>query len=198
MFSVTIILGLTAGLIAIISYLFYLREFLIKKRTKPHAYTWLIWSILTGIGFVTQVLYNAGIASIALGLTSLLTGIICIAAFYKGEKDIRPVDTASLIGAGVALLFWILTSDPTTTLFLLILIDALGFVPTFRKAYAHPLQETATTHLMSVVKYILVLVALESYSIYTYLYPAYLTLINSSLVTYLLFRRTFLAKYKPE
>ena len=48
--------AIVAGILALIGNIPYLRDILQKKVT-PHAYTWLLWTIVSGIIFFGQVAY---------------------------------------------------------------------------------------------------------------------------------------------
>ena len=69
------LLGAVAIIIGFISYLPYFRD-IFKGKTKPHAFSWLIWAILTAIGFAGQISDNAGPGSWALGFTALFIWFI--------------------------------------------------------------------------------------------------------------------------
>lgn len=53
------ILGAIAFLISIVGTVVYIRSIL-KGDTKPHLYTWIVFSILTCIAFFAQISDNAG------------------------------------------------------------------------------------------------------------------------------------------
>ena len=55
-----IILGSLAGIIAIVSYIPYLKDVL-KGKTKSHAFSWFVWAMLTGIGFAVQIFEHGGV-----------------------------------------------------------------------------------------------------------------------------------------
>ena len=67
--------------------------------------------------------------------------------------------------------------------------DACGFIPTFRKAFHKPHEETLMEYALSVVKFTIALFALESFNLTTWLYPASLVLTNGLFVAMLLGRR---------
>ena len=187
------ILSITAVAIAIVSYVPYFRDIFCNK-TKPHAFTWLVWSVLNGIAFAGQVADGGGVGAAAVGLTAVALFSIFVLALFKGEKDIKVFDWLCLSGAFVALLLWPLTNSPLTTVVLITVIDVFGFLPTVRKSYNKPFQETLPTYALSILKYGLVVVALESYSLVTVLFPASLVILNALFVVMLVVRRRQLAK----
>ena len=79
---------------------------------------------------------------------------------------------------------------------LITVIDALGFVPTFRKSYSRPFEETAVTYAISGLKFVVAILALENLSLVTWLYPASLVLMNGLFVGMVLTRRRQLSAPK--
>jgi hypothetical protein len=82
-----------------------------------------------------------------------------------------------------------LTSNPLWAVILVVLADALGFFPTFRKSFNKPYEETAFTFFLIAAGYAIGMFAFETYSVTTLLYPAYLLLANGAFWLYLLVRR---------
>lgn len=183
-----IILGTIAVIMALIGYVPYFRDIFLGK-TKPHAYSWLVWSILTGVGFFGQILNKGGAGAWVTGVTAIISFFIFFLALKKGEKNITFSDKLSLFSVFIAMLLWYLTSNPLNALILVIVIDILGFFPTFRKSYHKPKEETMLTFFINGLKFVIALFALESYSLITYLYPLYLILANWTLVGMLIVRR---------
>jgi len=183
-----VVLGAIAVIMALAGYIPYFRDIFLGK-TKPHAYTWLVWSSLTGIAFFGQVFDNGGPGAWVTGFTAIISFVIFILALKKGEKDVTSSDKWSLIGAGMALILWYLTNNPLASIILITIIDALGFYPTIRKSYHKPTEETLVTYLLSGLKFGVAIFALQNYSMVTYLYPASLVVMNLGFVVMLMVRR---------
>lgn len=183
-----ILLGYLSILIAVVAYAPYFRGILANK-IKPHAFSWLIWSLLVGITFAAQVVKQGGAGSWATGFTSFVCFVIFLLALTKGDRHFVRFDWVSLSAAFLALALWWLTSDPTLSVILITLTDAFGFFPTLRKGYYQPHEDSSTLWALSGLKFALAIIALESYSLVTLLYPGYLFLTNSSYALFLLWRR---------
>jgi hypothetical protein len=54
-----VLVALIAVAMTITGYFFYFRDIFASK-TKPHAFSWLVWAVLTGIAFFGQLSDNAG------------------------------------------------------------------------------------------------------------------------------------------
>lgn len=183
-----LILGIITVVIAFISYIPYFRD-IFKGKTKPHAFSWLVWSVLTGIGFVGQVADNGGAGTWVTGVSALICIIVFFLALFKGEKEITRTDWLSLFGAGIAILLWIVVDQPIISIILITLIDALGFAPTFRKSFHKPQEETVITYTFSAIKFFIALFALDTFSILTVLYPASLVVMNGLFVIMIIIRK---------
>jgi hypothetical protein len=181
-------LGGIATAIALVGYLPYFRD-LHRGTTKPHAFSWLVWAILTGIAFAGQVTDAAGPGAWVTGFTAVVCSAIFVIALFIGEKQISLFDWICLGLSLGAIPLWVVTATPLWSVVLITIIDAVGFLPTFRKSYFKPWEETAVTYLLSGVKFVVALAALDRFSITTALYPLSLVLMNGAFVVMLLQRR---------
>lgn len=182
------ILGAIAVAMALVSYVPYVRDIFLGK-TKPHAFSWLVWASLTGIAFFGQVSDDGGAGTWVTGFTALVCLAIFALALTKGENQITISDTLSLAGAIIAGVLWYITKDPLGSVILITIIDAFGFYPTFRKSYYKPNEETSITYSLSGLKFVVALFALENYTIVTWLYPASLVVMNLAFVGMQMVRR---------
>ncbi len=128
---------------AVIAYSFYFRS-MFNGKTKPHAFSWLVWGILSGNGFFAQVSAHAGIGAWATGLTSLASLTIFLCALRIGATQPTRFDWTllSLALAGLLLLFVIKNKDAALCITLLALVA--GFAMNIRKVYRKPTEENAT------------------------------------------------------
>lgn len=181
-------LGTFAIVVALIGYVPYFKDILANK-TKPHAFSWLVWGILTAIAFVGQIVGNGGPGSWVTGFTAIVCFIIFGFGLAKGKKNIVFVDWLSLIACGLALLLWFATKGPLLSVVLITLIDAIAFLPTFRKSFNKPMEETASTYTLSSIKFVLSILALKQTSVITALYPLSLVFMNGIFVLMLIVRR---------
>lgn len=181
-------LGLLALAIGLISYIPYFRGIL-ADQTKPHAFSWFIWGLLTAIAFFAQVTSGAGPGAWVTGFTAIVCFIIVGFALVKGEKKITLSDWVTFIAALATLPIWYATDNPLYAVILITLIDALGFYPTFRKSWHKPQEEVTVTYGLSAVKFAIALGALQNLNWTTALYPASLVLMNGAFVIMVLWRR---------
>lgn len=183
-----IVFGILAILVGLSGYIFYFKDIFLRK-TKPHAFSWLVWLVLAAISFAGQVVEGAGSGAWFNGVSIFLCLIIFLFALKYGEKNIVFMDWLSLLCAGISLLFWYFTKAPLFTMILITGIDFFGFLPTIRKSYQKPHQETAKLYFASGLAHVFSLFAMEQYSVTTSLYSSFLVVINCLFVLMLLWRR---------
>lgn len=181
-------LGIIATLIAILAFIPYFRDIALSK-TKPHAFSWLIWGLLMLIAYSAQVTGHAGPGAWVTGISAAICLSIFFLALKRGEKSITRFDKGCLIFALAAIPVWATTKTPLWSVIMVSIIDAVGFLPTFRKAYARPFEETRVTFTLSAMKFIVALFAFDEYSLTTLLYPSTLIFTNISFVMLLTIRR---------
>ena len=185
-------LGGLAVIIGFVGYVPYFRT-IFSGKTKPHAFTWLVWGVLTAIAFGGQVVGKGGAGAWVTGVTAVVSFTIFALALVKGKKDFPLADWLCLGGCMVALALWAITKDPLLAIILITVIDTVAFIPTIRKSYAEPDSEPAFTYALSGVKFLISLFALQQLSTVTVLYPASLVLANGVFVVMLFVRRSQLA-----
>lgn len=173
--------------IGVISYLPYFRD-IFRGKTKPHAFSWLVWAVLSGIVFFAQLAEGGGLGSLVTGFTSLMCLAIGLLAIKYGDWDIKFIDWLSLGGAMAAITSWTVTTEPLTAVILVVITEALGFIPTFRKSFHKPYEETLVTYLLSAIKHGFTVAALENLNLTTVLQPAFLILGNAAFVIMVLWR----------
>ena len=186
--SVKLFLALSASLTSIAAYIPYIID-IFRNKTKPHLFSWLVWSILVAIAFASQVAGGERTGAWLMGINTIFCLFITGLSFKKGTKDIQLIDWICMFGALIALALWIITKTPFLSVIMIIITDALAFIPTFRKSFNKPYQETIISYILHVTKFVIGLTALKTVSVITALYPAYLVFANGSFVIFLYIRR---------
>lgn len=181
-------LGIAAAVLGIAAHIPYVANVL-RHKTKPHTFSWFLWALLGGIGFFGQQSDNAGPGAWGTAVMCVVCGIIFLLSLFKGEKTITRFDYWSLGIALASIPLWLMTKTALWAMVLISLIDFLAYFPTIRKSYMKPFEETALTFLANSVKWTLSLLALDTWSMITALYPASLWLTNTVFGFMLLIRR---------
>ncbi|MBT3921624.1 MAG: hypothetical protein HOF21_03520 [Nitrospina sp.] len=154
------------------AYLPYIRS-IVQGKTRPHVFSWVIWGTSTCIVFLAQLTDKGGAGAWVIGVSGIISIYVAILAYLKrSDSTITRIDWLFFILAMTSLPLWYLTSDPLWAVVLLTTVDVLGFGPTFRRAYIHPFEEQLMFYVIMAVRNLIVVLALENYSLTTVLFPA--------------------------
>lgn len=124
-------------------------------QTKPHAFSWLLWGVMVGIGALAQFELQGGPSAYALAVVSISCLVIAFLALFVGEKNFTRSDWLALLAALAAIPIWKATNNPVLALLLLICIDCLSYYPTFRKTYGKPDTEPPISYFWAGLRYFL-------------------------------------------
>lgn len=183
-----IFFGLLSSLIIIIVYVVYFWS-IYKGETKPHMFSYIIWSITTGIVFVAQLVQGAGAGSWITGITFFFLLAIAYIGFRQREIVITKSDTLSLIAALGIIVVWIRTGDLLLAAFLSVIIDAIAYYPTFRKTYIQPYSENIIAYLLAAIAFSISPFAITNINFTTILYPIVCVILNMVFVGMVVLRR---------
>ncbi len=169
--SLKIIFSGVAIALTFVAFVPYIRS-IFAGVTKPHVFSWIIWGTTTSIVFFAQVEAKGGIGAWPIGVSGAITAFIALLAFIKhSDISITKMDWVFFLSALASLPFWYLTSNPLWAVLALTIVDLLGFGPTLHKAYDSPYQENISFFMLFMARNMFTLLALESYSLTTILFP---------------------------
>jgi hypothetical protein len=180
------ILAFVAALLAVAGNVPYARD-TIRGAIQPHPYTWLVWSVVSGITLFGILAKGGGVGAIPVAVSELFTILIFLFALKYGFRHVRRIDTLFLVVALLGLIPWFLTNDPTLSVIVVVGIDVIAFVPTLRKAWADAHTENKPLYASNVARHVLILLSLEAYNVATTLHSVVMIVMNS-LMTALLLR----------
>lgn len=161
-----------------------------RDQTRPHVFSWVVWSLVTFIVFFAQLEADGGVGAWPTLVAALLSSYIALLAFrHKADVHINVTDWAFFLAALMAIPFWYFCGDPLWAVVLVTLVDTLAFAPTLRKAYHYPHQEHLTFFALFITRNIFSVFALEAYSITTLLFPLVISLACTGLIALTLWRR---------
>jgi len=187
--SIKLFLGILSLIPAAIAYTLYFRAMFAGK-TKPHAFSWLIWGVLAGNGFIAQVNAHAGIGAWATGVTSLACLSVFFIAIFRGDTKATRLDWILLSLAFLAFALLFAVEDATIALCITLFATLLGFAITLRKAYHHPAEENAQAFFLNAIKFLPAIFALNTFSFLTVAYPVTAMLANGSVVAMIYLRKS--------
>jgi len=183
-----IIFAILSSVIGIIAFLPYLYD-IFKGKTRPHAYTWLLWAITQTIAFAGIVHGGGGIGALGLGIGTVLVISVFIISLRFGTRNITFSDKVFLVSGILALLVWLILDSPIAAVILVSAIDLIGYAPSFRKSFNNPWSETTKTWFIFVVANIFAILAMQNYNLLTLLYIVTISTANFSLAVFCLIRR---------
>lgn len=172
-----------------------------QGKTRPHAFSWLIWGTISSIGFAAQFAEGAGAGSWARAFGAATCFLLIFVSLFKGERHITRSDCVTLAVALTAIPLWILTETPVWSVILVCAIDTVGYIPTIRKSWLKPREESAISYGFSCCGALFSLLAVEHYTLSTWLYPAVLVGTNGAMAGFLILRaarlNTLIPPVKP-
>lgn len=191
--DIKIVLTIIATIIGVAAFLPYLRD-TFSLKTKPHAYTWLIWAITQGTAIFGIWYGGGGWGALNLTVGTLFVIAVFLFSLKYGTKNITKSDTAILIAALSAIVVWWQLDKPLISVIMVSVIDVIGYVPSFRKSYQEPWSETLISWILFSVSNIFAILALKEYNLLTVTYFAAITSANIALFLLCFFRRQIVPK----
>jgi hypothetical protein len=193
------VMGALAVLIAIAAYAIYVWQSL-RGEARPHPLSWLIFGVLTGTGYLVQLDQSAGPGSWVMAITAAVCFLLCLMSFWRGERAFPWYEWAFLLAATIVFIFYlwsrqpnrfgIALSDPLRNILirhgpaisscLAAAVNVLGFGPTVTKAWLRPQSDSITTFVLNSLKFVPSLLAMDSISVATCIFP--ITLIGANAV----------------
>src|SRR6185312_15073157 len=119
------ICGVVSALFNIACFIPYLLD-IFKRSTKPHIYTWLIWTILQITGTIAMFNNGGGMGTLSLAIGSVFCAYVCLLSIKYGTKNITTFDTVCLIGALGATAIYFFQKDALLSIILISAIDFTG------------------------------------------------------------------------
>jgi hypothetical protein len=187
------ILSAVAIALTLAAFVPYIRT-IISGTTKPHVFSWVIWGATTFVVFLAQLEGKGGVGAWPIGVSGGITIFVAVLAYVKrADITITKTDWLFFVSAISSLPLWYLTSDPLWAVVVLTTVDVLGFGPTVRKAYSFPHSESLLFFSLFAARNLLVIMALENYSVTTVLFPAVIAAACMLLMAMVTYRRRAIA-----
>ena len=139
----------------------------------PHVFSWFVWGLLSAIVAVAQWIAGGGPSAWVTALMAFSCFLVALVGLRNGTKYITTTDWVSFIGALLAIVLWVLTDNALTAVIIATIADMLGYIPTWRKAYAKPLEESALGFSLAASRSIFGLLALSAFNPTTAIHPLF-------------------------
>jgi hypothetical protein len=161
----------------------------LRGKTRPERVTWLIFSVLGLIAFISQLGLGASWSLVFSGLDTAASILVLSLSIKHGVGGHTKLDTIALVVAAIGVVIAIIAKAPVISLLGVILADLSGMGLTIKKTYLKPESETTVSWLLVGTASLFGLLSVGRFSYGILLYPFYLMLANYSVpVTQLLGR----------
>ena len=187
-FDLKSVFAIVATIISLAAFFPYFRD-LLRRQTKPHIYTWLIWAITQSTA-VAGIWHGGGKwGAMNLTISTVFVFGIFLFSFKYGTRDITKFDTAMLIAALAGVFVWWTLNDPLLAILVATAVDMIGYLPTLRKSFKDPWSETVTTWILFVLANMLSLFALSEFNALTLTYIVAISIANLIVAVLCIVRR---------
>lgn len=184
-------LALIATILIFVAYVPYVRD-VVKQKTRPHPYTWFISGFITFIVFAIQITHEGGVGVIPTFFGASAGILISVLSLGPKRPAITKSDTVFFLLAMIAIGIWLFAHQPLLSAVLLSVIDVLAFMPTLRKSWAHPEQETVSTYFVNSLRHAFSASAVQHYSLVAVAYPVLSIMVDGLSGVYIFTRRKML------
>ena len=186
--NIKLVFVILSSLIGISCFIPYIQD-IFRGITKPHSYSWLIWTILQITGAIAMVSSGAGIGATSLVIGAILCCFVFTLSIFYGTNNIKIFDIVCLIGALLAIIIYFFIHDALFSIIVVTITDIIGFLPTLRKSYEEPKTETPLTYILSSISSFFALGALSLFTLTTSIYLISLVISNGLCAFIILIRR---------
>ena len=180
-------------LLLIIAYFPYWRG-MFKQVIHPHPLTWLSWAVVTLVlGLI--YLFNEGGFQTWISFLLVINNIaIVIASLALGQKvQITKIDILCFITSLLALIIWLVINQPVWSVVIITASQLIAFIPSIRKAYHRPYDESALTWGTHGFRYGLMTLLVATASFTTLVNSIFWSVVYVSSAIFLLWRRKALS-----
>ncbi len=182
-------LGIASGVVFLAGCAPYVRD-IFRKTTVPECAPWFIWTMLGIISFFAQSAEGAT-WSLWLTVAFILGDFIIFALSIKyGIGGFRKRDIIALVASGIGLYLWYLTQHAYISLYITILIDAVGYQLIYIKVFESPKSETISAWVCFAMAGLLGALSVGKLDPILVSYPLFVFAANTSVVGLILLRRS--------
>lgn len=184
-----LIITIIAIILIFVGYIPYIKD-TISGKTRPHIFSYFLWSIIVLVVFFLQIESGGGFGSWVTFSIWAIIFVIFILSFKNGKGDIQKADYIFLVLTIIAIIFWLIIKQPVISIVMLVIIDLLAFGPTIRKSWVDPYSETLSLYVVTAIRHGFTIFALSEINFITILFPLAWAIGNLIFAFMLLYRRS--------
>jgi len=164
----------------------YIRS-MFKGQTKPNRITWLMWTIAPLVATAASVSNGVSWAVIPVFMSGFCPLLVFTASFFskKAYWKLSTFDYLCGILSGLAVVLWLITSNPNLAIIFAIAGDALAAVPTLTKAWHNPETESAWPFIIGTFSPLTSFLTAATWAFSEVAFPAYLVATNALILVFL-------------
>jgi hypothetical protein len=154
-------------------------------KTVPNLVTWGFWALAPIVSFLASVSTGVDPLSIFSTFTSgFFPLVIFVYSVFRSRFILKfsSLDKLCLFTASMSLVVWYLTKDPFFALLLSIVTDLIAGLPLLINSYKNPTNENPSIYITGIISATITFLIVDSFSIYSIGFAAYIVLINSSII----------------
>ncbi len=167
--NIVIILAILITVVAAIPYLVEIAN----GNVKPRLATWFVWSLLSFISASASFI-NHQIPAAAFALaTGFEAEWVVLLGLRNGDRSVSALDAGCLIGALGCVCILFIANDPVLTVFIAVLVQFIGTIPTFVHSWARPYEEKWVTYALYMPAEALILMVANFSDPTAFIFPIY-------------------------
>lgn len=190
------VLGVLAALVGIADTIPYIRDTL-RRSTRPHRGTWLIWAMLGIVVFLSQHADGASWSLVMVGTQVVLNTAIFVLAIRLGTGGVSATDVLMITVAAAGLAGWLVADKPIVATLCVVAADLIAAAMMVPKTYREPGSETLSTFALASLGGVLAAGSVGAIEPTLLLYPVYYCLVNGALALLIWHRRAALPHARP-
>lgn len=161
----------------------------LRHKTKPERATWWVWAGLALMAIIAQL--QAGVKwAVLMSVGSFVSCcIIAVLSLRYGYGYFKLKDGLALVVAAAGVALSLILKSPLLALIIVIGVDAIGYYLTLVKAWEAPETETLITWVLATIAGLLGVLAISQPNFTKLLYPLYILVGNTILISVILHRR---------
>ena len=174
------VLGAAAGIAGVANTIPYVRDTL-RRSTRPHRGSWLIWWLLAIVACLSQRADGASWSLVMCVVQALMNGIVVVLAIRLGVGGVSQGQALPLAFAAAGLAGWMVADDPMVATAAVVAADMAGFTLMLPKSWRDPGSETLSTFALASLGGALAGLAVAEPAPELLLYPAYFCVANGAM-----------------
>jgi hypothetical protein len=186
-------LGVLAGLTGVLNTVPYVRDTL-RRATRPHRGTWLIWSVLAVVAYFSQRAEGASWSVVMCGVQAAMNGVVVVLALRYGTGAVSRGERLLLTLAAGGVIGWAVADDPMVATVCVVAADLIAVALMLPKSWCDPGSETLSTFAFASLAGALAAGAAGGGAALL-LYPVYYCVVNGGLAL-LLWRRRAVVRWR--